>query len=334
MPNAAKSIAATPGTDSRIHMKVYLTFDIEIWCNNWAELDQRFPASFDRYVYGRSTHGDFALPATLRILQSRGLCGVFFVEPLFAARFGQSYLDTVVGMILSAGQDVQLHLHPEWTDEIRPAILPNTKGKRQHLFLYSELEQAELIRIGKHALEVAGAPAIRVFRAGSYAANRATYKALCRNDIWIDSSLNEIDPVSGKDLDVPDYFSTQREIDGIVVYPVTVFTDGLGRRRPAQVGACGFAEMKDALISAQASGCEHFVIVSHNFEMLKSESSEPDWIVVRRFELLCDFLAAQRGRFEVGTFEPSLVSKAGLRPHASALSTGVRWAEQIYRRLA
>lgn len=323
-----------PITAPVLGMKVYLTFDIEVWCNNWAELDQRFPASFERYIYGRSAHGDFALPATLRILQDQGLCGVFFVEPLFAARFGQRYLDIVVGMILSAQQDVQLHLHPEWTDEITPALLPNIPGKRQHLFQYTEDEQAELIRVGKQALESAGAPAIAAFRAGSYAANRATYTALRRNDILVDSSLNEIDPVSGLDIQAPGQYFSQRLIDGVTVFPVTVFTDGLGRRRPAQVGACSFAEMKDALNSAQAAGCEHFVIVSHNFEMLKSGSSEPDRVVVRRFEQLCGFLAAQRHRFDVGIFRPSATAHQGARPQAAAWSTAVRWAEQVYRRLA
>lgn len=315
-------------------MKVYLTFDIEVWCNNWAELDQRFPASFERYIYGRSAQGEFALPATLRILQDHGLCGIFFVEPLFSARFGQRYLDIVVDMLRSARQDVQLHLHPEWTDEIVPALLPDITGKRQHLFQYTEDEQAELIRFGKRALETAGAPSIQAFRAGSYAANRATYKALQRNDILLDSSLNEIDPVSGKDIQAPDRYLSQRQIDGVTVFPVTVFTDGLGRRRPAQVGACGSAEMKDALLSAQAAGCEHFVIVSHNFEMLKSDSSQPDWVVVRRFEQLCGFLASQPQRFDVGIFRPSVTTGQGARPHAAIWSTGVRWAEQIYRRLA
>lgn len=315
-------------------MKVYLTFDIEIWCNNWAELDKRFPASFERYIFGRSAQGEFALPATLRILQKHGLCGVFFVEPLFASRFGQRYLDIVVGMILTARQNVQLHLHPEWTDEISPALLADISSKRQHLFHYSVDEQTELIRVGKKALEIAGAPAVQVFRAGSYAANRATYTALRRNNILIDSSLNEIDPVSGLDIPVPDRYLSQREIDGITVYPVTVFTDGLGRRRPAQVGACGFAELKEALVSAQGAGCQHFVIVSHNFEMLKSASSEPDWIVVRRFEQLCGFLASERHRFDVGPFKHSAPTSQELRPSAGAWSTGVRWAEQIFRRLA
>ena len=61
-------------------MKVLLTFDVEVWCGGWDNLDQRFPSSFDRYVFGSSKAGDFALPRTLQILKRHGLRGVFFVE--------------------------------------------------------------------------------------------------------------------------------------------------------------------------------------------------------------------------------------------------------------
>jgi hypothetical protein len=54
-------------------MKVYLTFDIEVWCGGWSHLDERFPASFERYVYGRSKQGDYALPATLDLMDRHGL---------------------------------------------------------------------------------------------------------------------------------------------------------------------------------------------------------------------------------------------------------------------
>jgi hypothetical protein len=42
----------------------------------------RFPASFERYVFGRSDAGDWALPKTPEILNKYGLKDVFFVEPL------------------------------------------------------------------------------------------------------------------------------------------------------------------------------------------------------------------------------------------------------------
>ena len=129
-------------------MNVYLTFDVEIWCDGWDNLDGRFASSFQRYVYGRSSKGDYALPKTLEILDRYGLKGVFFVEPLFAARFGVEHLATIVQLIRAGRHDIQLHLHPEWTDEIRPLPFPGASKKRQHMSYYSCEEQTALITLG------------------------------------------------------------------------------------------------------------------------------------------------------------------------------------------
>ena len=59
-------------------MNIYITFDVEIWCGGWEDLDTRFPPQFNRYVFGRSKLGDYALPKTLEILDRHGLKGVFF----------------------------------------------------------------------------------------------------------------------------------------------------------------------------------------------------------------------------------------------------------------
>ena len=85
-------------------MNVYLTFDIEVWCNGWSHLDDNFPGSFERYVYGASRTEGYALPKTLQILQRHGLHGVFFVEPLFSARFGSQHLKTAGPPTLSTGR--------------------------------------------------------------------------------------------------------------------------------------------------------------------------------------------------------------------------------------
>ena len=126
-------------------MNTLITVDTELWCDGWDDLDGTFPQAFARYIYGRSSRGDYALPETLRALESNGLKATFFIEPLFAYRFGVEPLKEIVGLIQTAGQDIQLHLHSEWTDEARPAILKNVSHKRQHLFQYSLEEQTILI---------------------------------------------------------------------------------------------------------------------------------------------------------------------------------------------
>lgn len=316
-------------------MNVYLTFDIEVWCNGWSNLDQAFPASFERYVYGHSAHGDYALPKTLELLNQHGLRGVFFVEPLFAARFGQQHLNTIVGLIRAAGQDVQLHLHPEWTDEALQPLIADCATKRQHLSYYTLEEQTDLIACGKRMLEAAGSGPISAFRSGSFAANQDTFTALQRNHLLLDSSLNRCHAVSAPDLLRGHGNHSVFDVGAVTTYPVTIFQDGFAKDRPAQVGACSFAEMRDALLSAEKAGREHFVVVSHNFEMLKPGASEPDWIVVKRFSQLCEFLGQNRERFAVGSFAAmhgqQVVPTA--QPQAGWLSTSRRYAEQVLRRL-
>jgi peptidoglycan/xylan/chitin deacetylase (PgdA/CDA1 family) len=315
-------------------MKVHLTFDVEIWCGGWDRLDAQFPSSFERYVYGRSAQGEYALPATLDILRRHGLKAVFFVEPLFSARFGSEYLGRIVDMIESAGQEVQLHLHPEWTDEIEPSPIVDALRKRQHLHHYTQQEQRQLLQFGLQLLRAHAKGTVTAFRAGSYAANRDTYRALADVGLLVDSSLNRASADSGPGLHERTDPRSGLLIDGVSVYPVTVFKDGMGKDRPAQVGACGLLELRQALERAHEAGQPDFVIVSHNFEMLKPGRSEPDPIVVRRFERLCRYLAEHRDRYDTCGFaangadeQPRPELRVGMVP------TLMRLAAQAARRL-
>lgn len=83
-------------------LRVFFTVDVEVWCDGWHDLDRRFPDALARRIYGATTHGNYGLPAILALLNDHGLAGVFFVEPLFAMRFGQDFLDEVVGLVTAA----------------------------------------------------------------------------------------------------------------------------------------------------------------------------------------------------------------------------------------
>ncbi|THF61620.1 polysaccharide deacetylase family protein [Pseudothauera rhizosphaerae] len=318
-------------------MNVFLTFDIEIWCNDWNALDERFPAAFERYVYGRSAAGEYALPRTLELLAAHGLKGVFFVEPLFSARFGARHLETIVGMIQDAGQEVQLHLHPEWTDEIRPAVFPDKPYKRQHLFHYSLDEQTRLIALGLDLLRGAGARDVNAFRAGSFGANRDTLLAAEACGLRYDSSLNMCASVSGRDIRDAEPFHFPRPHGALQLVPMTVFRDGRGRLRPAQVGACSFAELKDVLADSAARGHGCVTLLSHNFEMLRAGSSKPDKVVVSRFEALCRHLARHRDTLPTRGFHDALewtpAPPDGALARSGRLATGRRLVEQALRRL-
>jgi len=320
-------------------LRVHLTFDVEVWCPGWGHLDETFPTAFERYVWGRSAAGNYGLPRNLDILRQHGLRAVFFVEPLFSLRFGQRYLQTIVDLIMDAGQEVQLHLHPEWVDEIQPPLIPNTASKRQHLTDYDLPEQVALLSQAKAALEVAAGRPVSAFRSGGYAVNRQTYAALSVAGISVDSSLNATFDRTAGSLGANHSLLQRRVIDGIDVHPVTAFRDGRGRLRHLQVGACGFQEMRQVLDCAWVAGLSDVVLVSHNFELLKPGGAQPDRIVERRFDALCGHLARHTDRFQVVGFDglaPAAAAPAGARPGllaAGMLATGLRLGAQALRRV-
>lgn len=317
-------------------LHVLLTFDIEVWCGGWEGLDQKFPGAFRRYIHGPSRAGNYALPKTLEIMDAHGIHGVFFVEPLFAARFGVEPLAEIVTLLKDAGQEIQLHLHPEWQNEASTPLIENHRAKRQYLTQYDLEEQTALIAHGIRLLQEAGAERPIAFRSGNYSCNRATYLALERNGILLDSSMNALVEASGVGMSNEERRTGAHYIGRVLTLPLFGFSAANGSPRYLQVGSCGFQEMKQVLESAHSSGWRYVPIVSHNFEMLVPGSSRPDWTVVRRFSALCRYLSRNRERYAWGGFHAATFTEepSGLqRPMTTTGANMVRHAEQGYRRI-
>jgi len=316
-------------------MDVFLTFDVEIWCGGWQNLDEKFSRSFDQYIYGRTEKGDYGLPFVLEMLEEYDLRAVFFVEPLFATRFGLEPLKEIVGMLLEKDQEVDLHLHTEWVDEAREALFAKTGGKRQHLKYFSVQEQSTLIAKGIQLLRQAGASEIAAFRAGNFAFNLYTLSALAENGIEFDSSYNA--SLSGTNSGVmPGILVVSPiEVEGVYEYPMTVFKDGTGSLRHVQITACSYREVEGLLWQALEDERSSFVILSHNFELLNRALDRPDAVVVERFRKLCSLLHRNQDCFRTRGFKgliPETVAQQP-RPLVSPLwKTSARILEQIYRR--
>jgi peptidoglycan/xylan/chitin deacetylase (PgdA/CDA1 family) len=295
-------------------LDVFFTVDVEIWCDGWIDIGERFAASFRKYVYGPTPQGDYGLPYTLRVLADHGLAGVFFVEPLFATRFGIDPFAEIVGLIKEAGQEIQLHMHTEWVDESIEPLLAGIDSKRQFLRSFSREEQTLLIAAGKDLLAKAGGPNARAFRAGSFGFNYDTLGALADNQIIFDSSYNA--SMSGLTSGVlPGVVITDAATcDGVYEYPLTVFNDATGSLRHAQLTACSYRELEGLLWQALENERKCFVILSHNFELLNESKSRPDGIVVQRYRKLCSFLDKNRDSFRVRGFESLLAQAVSSQP--------------------
>ncbi len=315
-------------------LDVYITVDVEIWCDDWSRIDEQFPEAFRRYVYGPTPKGEYGLPFQLRLLKEHGLRACFFVEPLFSLRFGAHWLREIVDLIQSAGQEVQLHLHPEWVDEISPPPVPIADGKRPLLRQYPLADQITLIGLGKRLLEEAGVAQVKAFRAGSFGLDANTLEALSCNGLFIDASYNatmygaESGIAKGTNLCAPVV------IGGLLELPMTIYRDGMGGQRHLQLGSSSWPEIERLLWQAAESDAGSLMMLSHNFELLNQARNAPDRVVVGRMERLISFLARHRDQFST----PRLC-EAPAAPVAKAVQLAVpRWltlrraAEQFGRR--
>lgn len=316
-------------------LDVFFTVDVEIWCDGWQNIEEKFPACFQKYIYGPTAAGSFGLPYQLEVLNQHGLSGVFFIEPLFSTRFGEQPLAEIVELIREGGQEIQLHLHTEWVDESRQPLLANISGKRQHLRYFSKDEQTTLISAGIGLLKRAGAGDINAFRAGSFGFNRDTLGALAACGIAIDSSYNA--SIFGPDSGVMPGVTVVEpvECDSVFEYPMTVFNDGTGKLRHTQLTSCSFREMEGLLWQALESGRSSFTILSHSFELLNQAKDRADDVVVRRFQQLCSFLEKNRDVFRTRGFQdlkPHIPKQQPIPLASPIWKTGERMIEQAYRR--
>lgn len=318
-------------------VNVFITVDTEIWCDGWDNLDKKFAKYFNAYVYGPTSEGNFALPATLSILNEYNLPGVFFVEPLFSERFGIAPLKEMVGILQEKKQEIQLHLHPEWVDEAGDRLLPGTTKKIRNLTHCSQEQQLQLIKWGLDRMAEAGVENINAFRAGSFCANRATLHAVAQNKLTFDSSYNLSSSIGVTDMAPGELLTQPRYIDPIYEYPVSVIRDPIrGKYRNVQINALSLIELINYLETAFDQGWNSVVVVTHNFELLSQDKTKVDKIVTQRFRKFCQYLDKHRDRFNVTGFHN--LSPQDILPQPDVTrgkiaAAGKRYTEQIMRRI-
>lgn len=258
---------------------------------------------------------------------------VFFVDPMPALVWGVAAIEDIVGPIIAAGQDVQLHCHTEWLGHAGNANPLASKRTGLNIADFPFDEQCQLLTYARDTLMAAGAPAPVAFRAGNYGANDDTLRALADIGIAYDAShcpaltdgLCRIS-LGPEDRDPVEHM-------GVIEVPAgTIGTMGGGQRH-AQITALTLTEMLAAIRHARLSGRESFTLVSHSFELINRRKLAVNHIVRHRFTGLVRALAAMRG-IETGTFadSPPRLSASSVQSQplpASPVRTGLRLAEQF-----
>ncbi|RJF85457.1 polysaccharide deacetylase family protein [Sphingomonas cavernae] len=305
--------------------RVLLTVDTELaWRHHAAGLPVED-------IYARSIEpAGVGLGYQLQRLREHGLKACFFVDPMPATVFGLDVVKRIVAPILEAGQEIQLHLHPNWAGaEVGDRGAAHAKFE---LIDYEEEAQRVLIAEARELLVKAGAPTPIAFRAGSYSANDTTLKTLAELGFRYDSSHN------GSENPWPSAISlTRRQIApvtyrGVVELPVTLIEDRVGRLRHCQICALSLAEVTAAIDHAIVSGHAILTLVSHSFELATRDGLRENHLVRRRFDRICEVLAARADRAPTAFF----TELDGLDVHADALPappkllrTAARMGEQL-----
>ena len=266
----------------------------------------------------------------LEQLAAAGLKACFFVDPMPAMTYGLGPIATVVRAILTAGQEVQLHLHPNWTGA---SADDRQAHARFEMIDYTAHEQRDLIAGARDLLMAAGAPRPIAFRAGSYAANDDTLAALAALGFGYDSSHNGSEHPWPSAIGLKPRCIAPVVRCGIVEVPVTVIEDRAGSLRHFQLCALSIAEMRAALDHAVDMGHASVTIVSHGFELATRSGTRANAVHVRRFEALCELLAERREMLPTTHFAdhpalPLCRNDAPLAP--DRLRTAWRQAEQLW----
>lgn len=304
---------------------VFLTIDTELmWRHHAAGLDAAA-------VVARSLEpAGVGIGYQLDRLAAHGLKATFFVDPMPARLYGVEPFRRLVEAILSAGQEVQLHLHPNWSG----AALDNrTAAAGFELIDHDRAGQQALLEEARDWLMQAGAPPPAAFRAGSYSADDDTIDSLAALGFAFDSSHNGSEHPWPSAIGLPAGQIAPVAYRGLVEVPVTLIEDRAGRLRHFQICALSLREMRAALGHAAANRHAAVTIVSHGFELANRGGTRINRVHRARFEGLCALLAEKTDRLPTVHFadRPALRLGQDDRPLGpDPIRTGLRRAEQLW----
>lgn len=250
--------------------------------------------NFARSIACNTPDGPVGIEYQMDFFDACGHKAVFFVDPMPALIWGVEAITDVIAPIIKRKHDIQLHLHSEWLSIAGPA---NPLGDRtgRNIKDFSFDEQCLLLEYARDTLVAAGAPRPVAFRAGNYGANDDTLRALCELGIRYDTSHCPGIAVSECGIGLGPDCRSPIEYLGTIEVPIACIGDHRGGLRHAQVTALSVEELLAGL--RHARDCDHaiFTLVSHSFELASRDRLRTNHLLKRRFERMCEGLAAMQG---------------------------------------
>jgi len=287
--------------------KVFITVDVEASIAGCFSDPERYKPLLAQPVYGKVGQAGHGLEFILATLAQHNLQATFFVESLQSRYFGMEPMSDVVTQIKAHQQDVQLHVHPCWTN-FDNGVVTST--------LYNDhstgREHQEMVAIFKEASErliELGAAAPIAVRTGSFSCGVDTFTALA--DLGIKYSSNISMGISPPNESKLHHENGLHQIGSVLEMPLTTFKSysvkGGVTSRGMTVTGCSASELTSLLRQAYKQQLDYVCILTHPFEFFKKNNMQYQRICANRLtqyrlKILCEFLANNEDCFSTHHF--------------------------------
>lgn len=248
-------------------------------------------------IFGHIDGVDYGVPMIMRLLRKYNLRATFFVDVYINKSKHRENFIYLCKSLQKEGHDLQLHTHPFEMFDCR------RYGMRE----YNLEEQIEIIKRGKDLFYEWFATQPVAHRAGDWAANYDTLKALKANNIFVDSSVfwGWSNCLLNGDLAARNSLG---EYDGILEIPASIFEcPSLGLFTPFRListDANSFKETWDIFHKLKENHIPVINTVYHSFSFLKWNPQRTEYSVAKnrlmKFEMLLKALSESKD-FEVKT---------------------------------
>jgi len=244
---------------------------------------------FDQHIYGRIGRVQYGVNRIMDMCDAYDGKATFFVDFCMHHQYGEAAIRDVCTLIESKGHDVQVHAHPNWM-----------RGyERGTLHSYPFDVQNKIIEEVKQLYENCLKRTPLAFRAGAYAANLDTIRALENNGFKVDSSYFQLNKNCVLSAELSHRYSNHMfYLGNVLEVPVTVYSM-LGRvckkKSKIDINACSWTEIKHVASNYINESRVLFVILFlHSFSFIrqggKVNDISPNFSVIRKFERTLQFL--------------------------------------------
>ena len=292
-------------------LRVLITIDTEISLGNALRDPNKRPVGAGRRIWGETASGRYGIDLFMDLLETYGMRGVFFFDPVGRHLVPVEELRQAARRITDRGHDVELHIHPEFKMNLEEVRRGQQPAPRPELYAFSREEQGAYFESALDDLEAWTGRRPCAFRAGSHATDDVGMEVCADQQVPIDSSYNLWAIQTGACRLKPNPPLNDVSIlpNGIFEVPVTNLRarGPRGGLRPFELSSLNASEMIAAVDQLFEAGFRTCCTMTHSFRLVRTtddqyETATPDRFNVHRLEALLRHLAAHPERFLVCTY--------------------------------